>query len=420
MKQQVARILLGTIIGSGGTAAATLLSVRWLGATDFGVAAVGIAILTVCQRLTTFDTWQAGLRFIPLAESRSMAWGPRSLMRSLFYLDMAGATGSAVLSATIGALVFSSVTGIKDSDAFFIAAILQLGIVSSAAIAVLRLHGRTLAVSLGAAAGGLGKLTCIVFFGRDKLTPDVVIVVFSAVDMVVAMLILLSGFFVARSHYQSSSHSSPTLEEKREFFSFVKTVYLHGTLKTTVKELDVLIVGAIGTVAAAGLYKIARQFSGIIMKLAEPVSQVIFPVMSRWEAGGQRQRMARLIKTYAMSSAFLTALVIGLYGITGRTILSLTLGMDIDFITTLSFGLVLTGVLLAFASLPLQGYFIARGLPQINLRAVALATLVQFSVLVPLCFLHPMFAGSLAFFVFYAVWSSHAWRSYCHDLSRTK
>lgn len=79
-----------------------------------------------------------------------------------------------------------------------------------------------------------------------------------------------------------------------------------------VKELDVLICGVFLSSAQIGIYKMAKNFAGIVWRLADPVYILVLPRLAALYAAGNSERLNILTKTLAIG-LFVTGLI--LYGV---------------------------------------------------------------------------------------------------------
>lgn len=70
--------------------------------------------------------------------------------------------------------------------------------------------------------------------------------------------------------------------ELRDFRRFLRAGFLTTSLSGTVKNADILILGALGTNSDVGLYRIGKSLAGSMQSLSSVLSQVIFQDLSEW------------------------------------------------------------------------------------------------------------------------------------------
>lgn len=401
---QIAVLSTGTAIGSACSACAMFIALRWLGASEFGVAAIAISILGICQRLGTLDTWQTALRFIPRVQARvGTRWGLRNLLGTLAAMDALGAALASLLCATVGLLIFRAIAPGAALGPYGFAALMQLLLVSSTATAILRLNKRSAVVAGAAILGGALRLGAVLALGGDGLTAGRLILLSVGVDALVAVFVAVAGWRLAFSAYEMTV-GAPESGIKAEFIRFSKVVYVHSSLKAAVKDLDVVLIGSLGSAASAGLYRACRQLAGVVMKAAEPISQAIFPLLSLMEAHGEGASARRFVVRTMVVGGMLTALGAVGYVLLGPYILKLVFGAPAAEQVYEPIALIGLAAMVSLTGIVLQGYFLAVGQPGNSLRSLVAGIVVQLLVLFGLVRFDALIAGSVAYLAFYLTW----------------
>lgn len=120
-----------------------------------------------------------------------------------------------------------------------------------------------------------------------------------------------------------------------ELPSRIFSTHLSGVLKMA-RELDVLIIGIVLGSAAAGLFKIARQFGTAFMKIIDPIFQVIYPDMASLEERKGRGEVIKLIRYSSIMVGSCSLIGLLIFVMLGRTFIEITLGAEFDASVTAS------------------------------------------------------------------------------------
>jgi O-antigen/teichoic acid export membrane protein len=93
--------------------------------------------------------------------------------------------------------------------------------------------------------------------------------------------------------------------ENPGIWSFALFTNLHGTIKRSIGEGDLLIVAVCAGRASAGVYKVVRQLAMITAKALEPLFQVVYPRMARLVSEGAWAKLSRLtLRASAIAATF--------------------------------------------------------------------------------------------------------------------
>ena len=99
---------------------------------------------------------------------------------------------------------------------------------------------------------------------------------------------------------------SPT-QNWKEFIKFTLWKHLTHIIAIPTKQLDIIIVSAVVTIEAAGIYKIIKQVAGMIGLLIDPIYYAIFPQFAELIAKGKRSQAYR----FAVKSGIVSFLFVG-------------------------------------------------------------------------------------------------------------
>ncbi|MBT7450555.1 MAG: lipopolysaccharide biosynthesis protein, partial [Rhodospirillaceae bacterium] len=159
-----------------------------------------------------------------------------------------------------------------------------------------------------------------------------------------------------------------------KIWSFCLASNFHSSLQLVTGHMSTLLVGAVATPAAAGLFKVAREVATALTKPAELLTQSIYPEFARLGSTGEWSAFGGLIRRAAMlaGSAGLTVLII--MALFGKPFLGLVFGADFSA----AYGALV--LLVAAAVITISGFsfdpaLYAMGRPSVPLRVNAVVVL---------------------------------------------
>jgi O-antigen/teichoic acid export membrane protein len=173
-------------------------------------------------------------------------------------------------------------------------------------------------------------------------------------------------------------------ERESDFWKFVGVVYWQTNIDLLPKHVSVLLAGALLGPAAAGLFRLAREFSTVLTQPAVTLRVVLFPDLTRRfhaEDGGLR------------SVPFRAAVIAGLVGLVfvilslffGESVLGIVGEEYVPASALLSMLLMAASFDLAGASLRAAAYAMGRAGTILNIHIVGIVTYVSmFFLLTPL------------------------------------
>jgi O-antigen/teichoic acid export membrane protein len=105
-------------------------------------------------------------------------------------------------------------------------------------------------------------------------------------------------------------------EEWQKVFKFTWWTNITSTFDLPIKQFDIMIVAAVVSLEAVGLYKIFKQVTLILIQVADPIYQVVYPQFSTFLAQGKTRKAVRLaVKTgvilllFSLPMAFVISLL---------------------------------------------------------------------------------------------------------------
>ena len=300
---------------------ATGLMANALPVIEFGLVILLHTYVMVIRGALNFRTFEAVVRFgIPLNDSGNETRF-RTLLRSTMLIDMA----SALLATIVGVLAAPLAGYFLHWDAEMVgwASLYSLFILSTAngtPNGILRVYDRFDALGVQfTVAPALRLVMVAAAWAMDA--PMVVFMVLWGTAFAIGHLYMLArGLMELKAHSEFSLWSGFRWNElkkpEKDFWNFVGVVYWQTNIDLLPKHVSVLLAGGLLGPAAAGLFRLAREFSTVLTQPAVTLREVLFPDLTRSfhaEDGGIR------------SVPFKTAIIAGLAGF-AIVLLSLAIG----------------------------------------------------------------------------------------------
>jgi O-antigen/teichoic acid export membrane protein len=290
---------------------ATGLMANALSPTEFGLVILLHTYVMVIRGALNFRTFEAVVRFgIPLNDSGNEA-GFRSLLRSTMLIDV----GSAVLATVVGVLA-APLAGYFlhwDTEMVMWASLYSLFILSTAngtPNGILRVYDRFDALGIQFAVAPALRFAMVAIAWALDAPMTVFMFMWGSAFAAGHIYMLVRGLKELSSHVEASLWEGFRWSELKKpetgFWSFVRVVYWQTGIDLLPKHVSVLLAGNLLGPAAAGLFRLAREFSTVLTQPAVTLRDVLFPDLTRSfhaEDGGIH------------SLPFKTALIAGLAGL---------------------------------------------------------------------------------------------------------
>lgn len=251
------------------------LATRVLGLEGYGSFILVTAFAQALTGLASFQTWQAVVRWGQRSETLPDAIG------FALALDLLTVIGGSVAAGLL--LGFAGdwlpVPPHLRGEAFVLTLVSLLA-VRSTPTGILRLHDR---YAKAATADTVTPVVRVIGAGIVAVfvpTIPAFVFVWAIAEVITAAAY---WYFAFRDDPFSIRHISlrhlPQIEPGA--WSFVLGTGLSGTLQIASRQLVVLLVGALGGAAAAGIYRVAAQLGEGLLKLAQAVLRAVYPELVR-------------------------------------------------------------------------------------------------------------------------------------------
>lgn len=164
----------------------------------------------------------------------------------------------------------------------------------------------------------------------------------------------------------------------------LRTIFInnvHESIRMATRDGDVVVFSFIAGPAAAGMLRIVKQISGILMRLADPFAQPLFPELSRLFARGEKREMVMVMKHFSAYGMALSFVIILLAAFIGEAFISLIFGSQYVQIY-LALIIHLVGTMLGVVSLPLWPALMAMEKPGKLFVSLLISSTVYIAALV--------------------------------------
>jgi len=279
-------VLRGHGIAAIFTFTAMALMANALSATEFGLVILLHTYVLAVRGILNFRTFEAIVRFgVPMHENGEEQ-RLKGLLRTTTLIDFL----SGVMATIVAVSVASFAGGLLHWDEQMISlaglySLVMLTTVSNTPNGILRLFDRFDALGIFYTVGPSIRITGVVFAWATDAGMHAYIAIWG-----LAFIVENSWLFI-RGHLELSKHINGGIwrggswrrlhYNTREFRQFVAVVYWQTNVDFLPKHLSVLMAGSLLGPAAAGMFRLARDFSSILSKPAMMLREVLFPDLTR-------------------------------------------------------------------------------------------------------------------------------------------
>ncbi|MDH4196735.1 MAG: lipopolysaccharide biosynthesis protein [Candidatus Aminicenantes bacterium] len=400
-----------------GTTAAALLGLgsNVLAARRLGPEAYGFLVLlstflfAVVFGLLSFQSWQAIIHYGAKTLVDRREADLKRLVKFGFILD--GATSIVAVAIGAGAVFLYGRSKGWDPALLTPATISSAGLflrLTGTSVAVLRLFNRFDLLAFQQAAAAAVRLLVVAFLFVRGAALTGFLYGWLATEIAGHALLTALALVEIRRRGVRGLGREPLRGLTTTFpglWKFLLTTNLYGTTRLGARELDIMIVGGVLGPAAAGLFKIVRQFARAVGRLDDVARQAIYPDLSKTWARRDTRRFGELIRGPALILGGAGFVVWVGFLLFGRPVLNGTVGPAY----AAAYGpilIYLVGVMIAMATFHFQSVLLAMGRPGELFRVTAGTTLAYFAVLFFLVRSHEVLGAASAYVAYQALWSA--------------
>lgn len=298
--------------------AATALMANALSATEFGLVILLHTYVLAVRGILNFRTYEAIVRFGVPQHENGEDEGLKQLFRTTTAIDLTSAAAATLLG--ISAASFAGSFLYWDAEMISLASLyslVMLTTVSNTPNGILRLYDRFDALSVFYTVGPAIRITGVAIAWTMDADIRIFIAIWAAAFVLENTWLFIRGHLEFYRHLNSSIWKGGSWKEigktSGEFRHFIAVVYWQTNIDLLPKHLAVLLAGNLLGPAAAGMFRLARDFSSILSKPAMMLREVLFPDLTRIlhnKAAGFHELGFRAVKTAGAAGLLLVLLSI--------------------------------------------------------------------------------------------------------------
>ena len=276
------------------------IAARALGPAGLGIVALVESFVRIVDLILRLEPWQAVIRYAIQAQNRGDTGAFLRLIKLSVLIDAAGGILAGAVCMILAPFVAPLIGLPKDEGTQYIW-VMAFGLFFSfrpTATAVLRIFDRfdrlawvdmisasvRLVLTVAAWLAGLGIWAFVI-----------ILLVQSLLDGLLAFAVALQEL---RRRGHGGALAAPGLVALREnpgFLRFLWNSNFNVILRQSANRVDLLVLGAMMSPAAVGVYQLGKRVMNRLTKLAGPVRQTIYPELARLWDKGKIHQFNRLI-----------------------------------------------------------------------------------------------------------------------------
>lgn len=375
------------------------LAAQTLGPESFGALVLVHAYVVVISRVTSFQSWQAVVRYGADCLSPERRTDLQGLLTFSLYLDIgSSAIGAAIAVAAmpwIGPQLGLGPDVVAMAQLYAVLALFMLRAVPNGVLRLfdrfdllaniqlispsIRLTGVALAFFTGA-----GLWAFLLTWFLASLAANLSLMAYAWREL--ARQRMLKGF---RPRLRGLITPHPGL------WRFIWTSNLHATLALAKTHGTTLAVGWVLGPAAAGIFKIAAEFANVLVKPTSLLNQTVYPELAKLASSGAMARIGKVVRRAGFVTAAGAAGVVLLAALLGQPILTFAVGTEFLDAYPVMILLVLAAAL-GLGGFALDPAMFVMGRPDIPLRINVCVTLLYFPAFLLLLHLLGTVGGGIA------------------------
>jgi O-antigen/teichoic acid export membrane protein len=377
-----AALLMSGRAANGLMSLATLsIMARGLGAEMFGIVILVQTYVLVITGLTTFQSWQALIRYGAISLKSTDPQDFQNLLKFTMVLDALGV----VIGVTVGYVAAPLVGPYLQWTPDVIAAaqlysFLILFTVIATPTGILRLFDRFDVLTLQASIAPLFRLIGVAIAAVMSAPLWGYLLAWFVAGVIGSVALMVLGWLEVRrrGHTTNMNWSLRGLSRGHDsIWKFSIVSNFHTSLQLVTGHMATFLVGIVAGPVAAGLYKIGKDVATTLTKPAEMLNQSIYPEFAKLGSDGAWNAFPRLIVRGGLLGGGAGLALLALCALAGEWFLVLVFGPDFAAATTVLI------LLVAAATLTVSGFSMdpamyAMGRPGISFQVNAVAVFLVF------------------------------------------
>ena len=377
--QNATWLISGNALASGlGFAQAVVLG-QALGVEGYGLLAVVIALVSTVNQVVDIRMWETVTKFVGDDHERGAHGRARAMVKFAYLVD----AGTGILAFALVALLapFLAARFMHDraaSEAITLfAGTLLVATVNDTSMALLRVFDRFRWLSIERVGSAAVRFAALWVVARSTRRLEPVLVAYVVVELARGAALLTMGLRAARVTliHPGPDHLGVIRDRRAEFWRFTIHNSATALLLLVTRQIDILILSLFHAPREVGLFRMAKNFGQLILRLSDPVYHAIYPELVRLSAAGSAADLRRFIAR-TMRIVLVVVVPAGLFCILlARPILERVVGREFSGAER-ALQIVVAGSLIHAVFLWARPLVLATGRPHLSTLAQAAGVLV--------------------------------------------
>ena len=290
------------------------ITARALGPAGLGILALVESFVRIVDLILRLEPWQAVIRYAIQAQHRGDTAAFLRLIKLSVLIDAAGGVLAGVVCMILAPFV-APLIGLPEGVGEEYIWVMALGLFFSfrpTAIAVLRIFDRFDRLAWVDMISALVRLLLTVvawLAGLGIWAFLVILLVQSLLDGLLAFAVALHELRKRGHHGALTAQGLAALRENPGFLRFLWNSNFNVILRQSANRFDVLVLGAMMSPAAVGVYQLGKRVMNRLTKLAGPLRQTIYPGLARLWDKGKIHQFNRLVLIFSASILLLQLVI---------------------------------------------------------------------------------------------------------------
>ena len=290
------------------------ITARALGPAGLGILALVESFVRIVDLILRLEPWQAVIRYAIQAQHRGDTAAFLRLIKLSVLIDAAGGVLAGVVCMILAPFV-APLIGLPEGVGEEYIWVMALGLFFSfrpTAIAVLRIFDRFDRLAWVDIISALVRLVLTVvawLAGLGIWAFLVILLVQSLLDGLLAFAVALHELRKRGHHGALTAQGLAALRENPGFLRFLWNSNFNVILRQSANRFDVLVLGAMMSPAAVGVYQLGKRVMNRLTKLAGPLRQTIYPELARLWDKGKIHQFNRLVLIFSASILLLQLVI---------------------------------------------------------------------------------------------------------------
>ncbi len=309
------------------------IAARALGPEVFGTLILVHTYVLLIIGIVNFKSWQALIRYGAGYAEAGRQGEFHSLLSFTSMLDVASAVLGVVV-AVLGAPLVGPLLGWSEGTIVLaqLYSLLVLFSITATPIGLLRLFDRFDVLAAQSLVTPVLRVIAAgaAFWQGAGLTAFLMVWFFSGLAGRITMIALGWREFYARPDLADGFRPrlAGCARPHEGIWKFVWATNIHTTLELVTGHLTTLTVGGLLGPAAAGLYKVAQEFSVVLLKPSVLLKQAVYPDLARLAGLGEGRAMGRVVLRSGLVSGAAGLAILAVAVLFGQPILEATVGPE--------------------------------------------------------------------------------------------